>query len=751
VISARRPQIPLVHIGSNATRIARTSPGAIEPTDRRAGAHSPEMPGLVRCLALCSGVVAWGLTAQAQPRDTFPDTWEATDGLGRTLPTHADVGDPNGRLVLIFYYMWHQRNGEPQPYDISKIIAGKTQPWSDAPWGPSPAFHWWSEPALGYYDINDEFVIRRHAQMLADAGVDAIVLDVTNAVTYDSTWTKLCSTYQALRDAGNRTPNIAFIAHASSDATVQHLYDQLYAKNECAGLWQQWLGKPLVLAAPGGGLSAAATNFFTFRESWAWTDPSGWFGDGHDKWPWLDNFPQNYGWHDSASIPEEIPIGVAQHPTGNYGRSHHSGQQEALDAHYETPDTPNGLGFQEQWDTALAKKPNIAFVTQWNEWIAQRFVTCGTYDSGATQFLGKPLTCGDTHFIDEFNPEFSRDAEPMKGGFGDAYYYQLAANVRRFKGARVVAEATAPKTIPTAGFSAFSDVGPDYLDDVGDVTHRSALGFSGPDVYLTSSGRNDLVLARVARDANNLYFYVKTQGALSPQTDAAWLELWLDSDADATTGYLGFDYLVNRTRAASGASIEHFDGKAWNSVGSAAIAVSTDEVLLTLPRTNVNLPASAFGLTFRFKWSDNLPDPPQAADFIDQGDVAPNGRFAYRYHAAIDIEPGTGGVGGVGGMGGTADPSAGGAAESMNGGAGAGGASDGATGNQSALSGASADATVPTNGNDRGCSCSVSSHTSDVRWAFALSALMSMWLWRRRRARCGTLLAIYAARPRSVR
>jgi len=30
----------------------------------------------------------------AEPRDTMPDTWAATDALGRTLPMSAEVGGP---------------------------------------------------------------------------------------------------------------------------------------------------------------------------------------------------------------------------------------------------------------------------------------------------------------------------------------------------------------------------------------------------------------------------------------------------------------------------------------------------------------------------------------------------------------------------------------------------------------------------------------------------------------------------------
>lgn len=687
----------------------------------------------------CALMVLAALTTEpALARDSRPDTWEATDGLGRELPTQRDVGDPNGRKVFIFYYIWQQRSADPEPYDISKIIAGKTQPWSDAPWGPSPAFHWWSEPALGYYDINDEFVQRRHAQMLADAGVDAIVIDVTNGLTYDSTWQKLCSTYQSLRAAGNRTPNIAFIAHASSDATVQHLYERLYAENACAGLWQEWLGKPLFLALPGPGLSDAAKSFFTFRESWAWSDPNGWFGSGQDKWPWLDNAPQHFGWHLDASEPEEMPVGVAQHPISNYGRSYHAGAEPRLDANSLAPTTPEGIGFQEQWETALRQKPAVAFVTQWNEWIAQRFVTCGTYDTGAANFLGHPLACGDTHFIDEFNPEFSRDAEPMRGGFGDAYYYQLVSNIRRFKGARATAAASSPRTIAAGDFRAFDDVQPEYLDDVGDVTHRQAPGYAGPKIYSNSSGRNDLVLARVARDVSTLYFYVQAASQLSPASGSTWMTLWLDQDADARTGFLGFDYKINGNRSGGKPSIQRYDAasSSWVESGVAELALAANELIVSVPRALVKMKSSNGPLTFRFKWSDNLPEMPHASDFIDQGDVAPNGRFTYCYLAAEDI-PTVATGGGSGGEAGMALGTLGGAPSSAAGSSGAGGypeqppAQAGA--NDIAGNAHAGDASM--SGTAHGCSCELRSQRSSRTFGACLCAMFVACGLRRRRTR----------------
>lgn len=56
--------------------------------------------------------------------DTFSDTWVATDGLGRSLPTQAEVGTPRkNKFVGIFYFLWLGRHSDAGPYDITKILA----------------------------------------------------------------------------------------------------------------------------------------------------------------------------------------------------------------------------------------------------------------------------------------------------------------------------------------------------------------------------------------------------------------------------------------------------------------------------------------------------------------------------------------------------------------------------------------------------------------------------------------------------
>ena len=42
------------------------------------------------------------------------------------------------------------------------------------------------------------------------------------------------------------------------------------------------------------------------------------------------------------------------------------------------------------------------------------------------------------YFVDQYNAEFNRTIAPMKGGWTDNYYMQMAENIRRYKGARPI-------------------------------------------------------------------------------------------------------------------------------------------------------------------------------------------------------------------------------------------------------------------------------------------------------------------------
>lgn len=563
-----------------------------------------------------------GAGAMAEPtRDLQSDTWVATDGLGRTLPTHAECGPPRaGKFVGIFYFAWLYQHSHDL-YDITKILAADP----DRPaWGPPGAFHFWGEPHFGYYRSDDEWVIRRHAQMLADAGVDVIVFDVTNGFTYDGVREAVCRVFSAIRAEGRTTPQLAFLCNAGAGQVAQHLHETFYQPERYPELWFRWQDKPLLLAPP-DDLAPALREFFTVRRSWAWSNPNGWFGDGHDRWPWLDHYPQAYGWHEPGR-PEQMPVCVAQHPVSNIGRSFHDGRQPPPDAEA----TDHGLCFAEQWRRALEVDPDFIFITGWNEWVAQRFIR--EPGGGPAQLAGRPLQPGDSYFVDQYNQEFSRDIEPMRGGHADHYYYQMVAGIRRFKGVRPSPAPTAPVTIPLNGdFAPWDAVGPVYLDDLGDTAHRDHPGWDGAGTYTNTSGRNDIERCQVARDVTRLYFHARTREPLTPPDGRHWMMLLLDVDGDPRNGWEGFDYVVNRVVAgpATGLLERCLGGWRLEPVAEVPFVAVGRDLHFAIPRAALGLDAAPIRLSFQ--WADNIPDPPSIVDFIDQGDVAPNGRFRYRF------------------------------------------------------------------------------------------------------------------------
>lgn len=547
------------------------------------------------------------------------DSWVATDALGRKLPIGGEVPVPRkDRFVGIFYFVWHGHHGMPGPLDITKILAKGD---AEKGFGDVGAFHWWGEPEAGYFQSKDPWIARRNLELLGNAGVDCLFVDVTNAFTYHDEVKLLFDTAAQMRAEGNPTPQIAFVLNAGVVRTLKELWKDWYQPKYRPELWFQWLGKPIILADPdakdettGEPIPPEIKSFFTWRRSWFETDPKGWFGDGKDKWPWRDRTPQNFGWHDDPKTPEQIAVGVASHPIGmNIGRSYKNGAEPDVDAKGMTKTYDQGIQFQEQWDRALAIDPKLIFVTGWNEWVAQRFKVA----HGQQMNLAKrELKEGETYFVDLYNAEFSRDIDPMKGGYTDNYYYQLIANIRWYKGAQRLPAASKPKTINfRKGFNQWKDVQPEFRDNVGDTLHRDFDGW-GSLHYKDDSGRNDIALAKVARDHNNLYFYAQTVDPLTPSSDPNWMVLLLDTDQNASTGLHGYDY-----RVGSGL-LEKWSNGSWNSVAKLQINVTGNELQMLVPRKLVGYRGA-----LDFKWADNCGDD----GLFLGGDAAPPRRFNFRF------------------------------------------------------------------------------------------------------------------------
>ena len=130
--------------------------------------------------AASAGTAPPAPTAPIPYRQNLPSTWAGIDALHRSLP-HPPLAPSLqlNRTVGIFYFLWLERKW-PGPWDNSVLLAAAGGDRHKVKYGPLSAYHW-GQPQLGYYLSEDQWVMRKHASMLADAGVDFICFDVTNA------------------------------------------------------------------------------------------------------------------------------------------------------------------------------------------------------------------------------------------------------------------------------------------------------------------------------------------------------------------------------------------------------------------------------------------------------------------------------------------------------------------------------------------------------------------------------------------
>ena len=554
--------------------------------------------------------------------------WPAMDALGRKLPLPEEVGAPKSdKFVGIFYFLCLNEQGNKcpytdGPYDVSKILAKDPDALkkSDSPlWGPIGLGHYWGEPLYGYYLSSDPWVLRRHAQSLADAGIDTVLFDTTNAVTYKDVYMKLCEVFAQVRKDGGRTPQIAFMVNTEAGKTALEIYNDLYRPGLYKELWFQWQGKPLMICDPEAA-NDELKKFFTLRRAhWPFE-----MINTKNAWHWEAAYPQPYGYTDDPSKAEQVNVSIAQNLRAKdgkvtnmsygdaRGRSFHNGKQDI------TADSVNeGYNFEEQWKRAYELQPPFVMVTGWNEWVAGRW--------------GEPK--GPVTFVDQFSEEYSRDIEPMKGGHNDNYYWQLVSNVRKFKGAPALPESSAPKKVNLdGGFEQWQDVAPSFVDHVGETAPRDYDGAAGHR-YTNKTGRNDLVEMKVARDEKNIYFYARTREAMTSSSDPNWMWLLIDIDQNVNTGWCGYDFIVNRTMDSNGKTwLEKNKGDwQWEKVAEVTYQVKDKELQIVIPRTVLGLPENKTSASFDFKWADNLQIPGDIMDVYLSGDVAPEGRFMYRY------------------------------------------------------------------------------------------------------------------------
>ncbi len=582
--------------------------------------------------------------------DSNSEMWEADDMLGRHIASAEDTRAKKDKKVGVFYWSWRDAHANREPLNLLQTL--KEHPaaeynWSHPAWGDGSRINHWNEPFYGFYRNSDPYVLRKHAILLADAGVDFIVFDCTNGnFLWQDAYEAIFEGFHQARELGIKTPQIAFMLnfapfHDSLDM-LRALYQNLYRPGRYSDLWFRWDGKPMIMAypecLPAVGACEADTKmlneireFFTFRPG----QPGYGCGPNRpDHWGWLEIFPQHKYCEQADGSCEMVTVGVAQNANdnrictyfndkGTYGRSYTKEYGHTL---IDEDSYKFGFNFQEQWERALDLDPEIIFITGWNEWQMGRFHDPWVRDPDSTQIA----------FVDQFDREHSRDIEPDCDGYLDTYYLQMVHNIRRFKGAARRETPSLPKTIDIARSSRqFSDVAPEYKNHVGSAVNRDFKGY-GSYYYKNDTARNNFVSAKVARDDKNIYFYVKCADDITkPGENGNWMTLYLRTDKNSTEAWEGYNYVINRLPSKRGfASVEKYkptsedNSYTWDNIGSARIRVRGNVLMLELPRNAVELEDKA--LNFEFKWSDNM-QKPEIMDFYANGDTAPTGRFNYLF------------------------------------------------------------------------------------------------------------------------
>jgi len=601
--------------------------------------------------------------------------WTAIDELGRRIVTPDQTSEPRpNRTIGLFYFLWldsssvipadvkNRSKSNPGPYDLTQIIenVGSNPTQQDELLGSNGEMHFWGEPLFGYYNSSDPWVVRRHLNLIADAGVDVLIFDITNLWSYPEVYLPLCDLLLEMKSNGEAFPQVAFMTNTRSDLRFQELWKDFYSQDKYRPLFFQWEGKPLIMANQ-SDVPENLQDKFSFR-------PAYWPTEGtkntHNLWHWIDAYPQKYSWSQDEQTPEELNVSTSQNLARDAeaapvwmsqeiarGRSFVWGKEEQRDA----PD--EGLNFAQQWLRAYELDPPFVMITGWNEWIAGRWLV---------PYQGDAIYA----FIDQYNYEYSRDIEPTRNNAIDSYYLQMVDGIRKYKGTTRLVEKAPIKSIALdSGFEQWNDVAPKLLDHVGETIPRDFDGCAGLR-YRNDSGRNDIVCSKVARDDKYVYFYLEVHKKIVPELPDN-LCLGLDVDDDLTTGWRGIDVLIGRKYDADGTvTAEKYDGtpatqafleakqieieisqlekdnpdvkrkrerrqellneaRRWRSDANIeGVRWNRDEKRLQIAapveffKTNVQDVVS-------FKWLDSVPlESP--ADLYDQGDVAPESSFLYR-------------------------------------------------------------------------------------------------------------------------
>lgn len=528
----------------------------------------------------------------------------------------------------------------------------------------STQYRYWGEPMYGYYESDDEWVIRKHLQLFALAGIDYLALDTTNALTYPDAVTVLLDCIAEYRAAGLPVPQVLFLTNTSSVSTVMSLYNQFYQNEKYEDCWFRGNGsKPWITCKFDGGTEAQQNTikdyFYVKQAQWPTEQPI------ENGFPWIDwAYPQT-AFYDAQLGGNIYAVSIAQHTGVGQGGIQFSDSvyarlllQDGLNTRNNKNQTPDevynlnhGRGydfknsqnayddeerilrnenFRQQWEAPLNDDDaSMVMILGWNEWIA------GNWPSPNMMTYYDDLKAA---MCDLVNLEFSRDIEMMAEGehsYSDNCYLLMCKYIRDFKftgtgGAYADGQnraITADRIVAEEWEGAT-----EFLSFANSCEVRDTRDAFNAKVQ-NKTGRNDILSLKAAKDAENLYFLVTTADAITERqaTDTSWMNIFIGTRQPG--GWNGLNYVLNRASADGTASLHKIAGESFTEVSGAecTYVVSGNQMLVKVPKSALGITEDAF--TLELKVTDHLQKDFSVTELYVNGDVAPLGRINYVYTA----------------------------------------------------------------------------------------------------------------------
>lgn len=543
------------------------------------------------------------------------------------------------RYVGMFYFlnlgMGSDVNGT---YNVTEIIneygIGKIGE-DDPEVSPANVSHHWGQPVWGYYHSGDTWVIRKQVEMLTMAGIDFIVFDTSNAVTYDDNAQKVLDVLLEYYEQGWDVPKVMYHFNGGGvtefdEGNLTDIYTKFYEPGKYDELWFKPEGKPMTIIMQATA-ERLQSDFATAKQK----ELAEYFQFRYAQWPIADPYKElGFPWMD-FTYPQKVhtdmmSVSVAQHVTVKFSDTNgsHGRGWNYLTNRNEHDAFGQNINFKNQWKTVYENdnKLKYVFVTGWNEWIASK--------------MYQPQNTSDHNgylFCDTFNDEYSRDLEPsMESSIKDNGYKDLVSYVREYKYEAAKHYIYPEKTIDMNDFGEEQWAGAEtYKDFVGECVERYYLAYDRSYYNEDSSNRNDIDTIRVARDSEYLYFRITTLADITAykDKDVKWMNVWIKTQNGGTTNSLGYDYVINRELIDDNRSkiLRAIGNASYEQAGEAEYKVQSNVMLVKVPLSALGLSEKNYDI--EFKVSDNVKATAKSTilEFYNSGDSAPIGGLNYKY------------------------------------------------------------------------------------------------------------------------